>query len=85
MNKDDFKEAIKEALEERAPVDQETHIKHHDYIDKMIEEAEERIERNKKIKQAVYIWGTLGILSYVATVLHDKWEEIMHVLFSGGN
>lgn len=83
MNKGELREALREELEARAPVDKETHLQHHRFLEEMIQETKERKDRNKAIKKAVYIWGTLGFLSWLATFLHDKWHDIVQLFVSG--
>ena len=80
---EDLEETLVKVLDARAPVDRETHIRHHAYIETLIEENLKKAERNEAIKKAVYIWGTIGILSATAKFVHTKWQAIVSLF--GGN
>lgn len=77
MNKDELKEALREELDARSPVDKETHIKHHRFIDVLIGEYEAKKARNEKIKQNVIVWGILAILSGIGTAVYQWFEHFV--------
>ena len=77
MNKDEFREVIDEALNSRAPVDKDTHIKHHQFIDVLLEEHEQKKQRNEKIKTQVIGWGILAVLSGIGTAIYHWFEHFV--------
>lgn len=81
MNKDELKEALREELDSRSPVDKEAHIKHHKFLDLFIEDFERKKERNERIKQNVIVWGIVAILSGIATAVYHWFE---HLVRNGG-
>lgn len=83
MDDKKLEETLTKILDARAPVDKDTHIKHHTYIETLIQNELKKAERNEAIKKAVYIWGTIGILSAIAKFIHVKWHSILSLF--GGN
>jgi len=67
---EDLKKALEEVLDARAPVDKETHIKHHKFIDVLIEEWEKKKERNEKIKTQVMGWGVILLLGAIGKAVY---------------
>lgn len=80
-DKDDLKKVLEEVLDARAPVDKETHIKHHAFIDILLEEREKSKARNEKIKTQVIGWGVVVVLSGIGTAIY-QWFE--HFVRNGG-
>jgi len=78
---EELKKALEEVLDARAPVDKETHIKHHEFVDILIEERQKKKERNEKIKTQVIGWGILAILSGIGTALYHWFS---HFVQNGG-
>ena len=81
MNKDEFRELISEALDARAPVDKDTHIKHHEFIDVLLEEHKIKKQRKEKIKTQVIGWSIIAVLSAIGTAVYHWFE---HMINTGG-
>jgi len=77
MNNDDLKKTLEEVLDARAPVDKETHIKHHDFIDILLEEREKSKALKEKVKTQVIGWGIVAFLSGIGTAVYHWFEHFI--------
>jgi len=65
-DKEEIKEAMREALNEWNSINSKTHEEHHKFIDILIVDAEVKKERVEKIKTSIIGWGFItGIGSIV--------------------
>lgn len=85
ITKSELIEAVELALDSRARIDEHTHIRDHDYIDKsinkkhgqfvdmLIEKQRIKTERWEMIKTNVLTWGSVGLAAWLLKVLAKKF------------
>lgn len=88
---DDIKKILEEVLDSRNQLYSKEHADHHEwmrtigkpFIQKLIQESLDKASRNKKVREAVWVWGTITVLGAITTFLYHKGEHLMNLLFSG--
>lgn len=76
MDKNELKEAVKEALNEGIPV--EEHEAHHDWIKSKVAKEKRRQEIWDKVKIQVASTGVIAVIIYVSTVVWDALHNPHH-------
>ena len=66
MDKAIIKEAVSEVLNERHGIDSKTHAKHHEYIDELISDYNDRKKRRDRIKTQIIGWAIISIAGSIA-------------------
>ena len=75
LTREDLRDELCRAFEERARIDQETHGEHHVWISVQISKERERTEMYASIKRAAIQWSVTSILGAIFYFLtHKNWH-----------
>lgn len=80
LTKQDVRDAMDEAFEERNRVDQVTHARHHEFIEMQIEERNDRKRLHDSVKKQVVGWGVIVALGGIGTAVYSF---VMHAIARG--
>lgn len=70
LTKQDLQDAINEVMDERARIDQATHVQHHEFIEMLIEQYQEKKRVRESVKKQVIGWGVILALGGVGTAVY---------------
>lgn len=71
LTKDDVQDAINEVMDERARIDQVTHVQHHQFIEMQIEEYQDKKRLRESVKKQVIGWGVILALGGIGTAVYS--------------
>lgn len=66
-----IKTILNQTLDERDSIDYQTHRKHHDYIDYLIEEGNTRRARHEAVWRQVMGWGAVTVLTVIGIFFYN--------------
>ena len=72
ITREDLRNELANAFEERARIDQETHGEHHSWIGAQIQKERERTEMYASIKKAAIQWSVTSILGAIFYLLTNR-------------
>jgi len=80
-----LKGAVTEVFEERRGIDADIHAAHHRFINEELEERQRKRERREKIREQVFGWGIITLLSgliysigHFGVYLYEALKRGMH-------
>lgn len=75
-DKDELKEALDEVLTARRSIDEETHRRHHDFVQDEIRRRQQRREFYGRIKGNVFGWLIITVIGGLGLII---WQWLQHV------
>ena len=70
LTKEDIRDTINEVLNERARIDEQTHVRHHHFIDMQIEEYERKKRLREDVTKQVVGWGVVVALGAIGSAVY---------------
>lgn len=77
FDKEELRDVVNEVLDSRDRLDRETHMRHHQFIEELMEDFRRKKERAEAIKRHVMGWGAVLLVASFITSLGDYVLKII--------
>ncbi len=77
LTKEDVRDAVNEAIQQHMAIDAEIHAKHHNLLERLIEQQDRRMRFYDRVKQQVAGWGVITMLGAIGYMTYEYFVGVV--------